>query len=45
VVVAILGGTGLAVRIHAEEWQLTESLGAEYGKLAASRKRLVPGVW
>jgi protein-S-isoprenylcysteine O-methyltransferase Ste14 len=45
VAVAILGGTGLAVRIHAEERQLTESLGAEYAHFAAGRKRLVPGVW
>ena len=45
VAVAILGGTGLAVRIHAEERQLTESLGAEYEHFAAGRKRLVPGVW
>jgi protein-S-isoprenylcysteine O-methyltransferase Ste14 len=45
VAVAILGGTGLAVRIHAEERQLTESLGAEYEQYAAGRKRLVPGVW
>ena len=30
VAVTILGGTGLAVRIHAEERQLTESLGTEY---------------
>jgi protein-S-isoprenylcysteine O-methyltransferase Ste14 len=40
-----LGGVGLAVRIRAEERQLTEALGAEYQQFAASRKRLVPGVW
>ena len=45
VAVAVLGGTGLAVRIHAEERQLTESLGSEYADFAAGRKRLVPGVW
>jgi protein-S-isoprenylcysteine O-methyltransferase Ste14 len=45
VAVAILGGAGLAVRIHAEERQLTEALGPEYEHFAASRKRLVPGVW
>jgi protein-S-isoprenylcysteine O-methyltransferase Ste14 len=45
VAVAILGGAGLAVRIHAEERQLTESLGAEYEQFAAGRKRLVPRVW
>jgi protein-S-isoprenylcysteine O-methyltransferase Ste14 len=43
--VAVLGGTGLAVRIRAEERQLTQALGGEYESFAASRKRLVPGVW
>ena len=43
--VAILGGAGLAVRIRAEERQLTEALGAEYRRFAAERRRLVPGVW
>jgi len=42
---AALGGTGLAVRIRAEERQLTQALGADYQHFAASRKRLVPGVW
>jgi protein-S-isoprenylcysteine O-methyltransferase Ste14 len=45
VAVAVLGGAGLAVRIHAEERQLTESLGSEYADFAAGRKRLIPGVW
>lgn len=36
---------GLAVRIHAEEGQLTEALGPRYERYAANRKRLVPGVW
>ncbi len=45
VAVAILGGAGLAVRIHAEERQLTQALGVEYERFAAGRKRLVPGVW
>ncbi len=45
VAVALLGGAGLAVRIRAEERQLTQSLGEEYERFAASRKRLVPGVW
>jgi protein-S-isoprenylcysteine O-methyltransferase Ste14 len=40
-----LGGAGLAVRIHAEERQLTDALGAEYERFAAEHKRLVPGVW
>ena len=42
---AALGGAGLAVRIRAEERQLTQALGAEYQHFAAGRKRLVPGVW
>ena len=42
---AALGGTGLAVRIRAEERQLTQALGAEYQQFAAGRKRLVPGLW
>ena len=45
VAVAVLGGAGLAVRIRAEERQLTQALGAEYEHFAADRKRLVPGVW
>jgi protein-S-isoprenylcysteine O-methyltransferase Ste14 len=45
VAVAVLGGAGLAVRIHVEERQLTESLGSEYEQFAAGRKRLIPGVW
>jgi protein-S-isoprenylcysteine O-methyltransferase Ste14 len=44
VAVAIIGGAGLAVRIRAEERQLTEALGPEYEHFAAQRKRLVPGV-
>ena len=42
---AALGGVGLAVRIRAEERQLTQALGAEYQQFAAGRKRLVPGLW
>jgi protein-S-isoprenylcysteine O-methyltransferase Ste14 len=45
VAAAALGGTGLAVRIRAEEQQLTQALGAPYERFAAGRKRLVPGVW
>jgi protein-S-isoprenylcysteine O-methyltransferase Ste14 len=45
VAVAVLGGLGLAVRIRAEERQLTEALGADYERFAAHRKRLIPGVW
>jgi protein-S-isoprenylcysteine O-methyltransferase Ste14 len=43
--VAILGGAGLAVRIHVEERQLAQALGDEYEHFAMGRKRLVPGVW
>lgn len=42
---AALAGVGLAVRIHAEEKQLTDALGDQYDRYAASRKRLIPGVW
>jgi protein-S-isoprenylcysteine O-methyltransferase Ste14 len=45
VAVAVLGGAGLAVRIRAEERQLTQALGAEYERFAAGRKRILPGVW
>ena len=45
VAVVILGGVGLAVRIRAEERQLTQALGADYEHFAAEHKRLVPGVW
>lgn len=43
--VAVLGGTGLWVRIRAEERQLADALGPDYEQFAATRKRLVPGVW
>lgn len=42
---AALMAVGLAVRIRAEERQLTQALGAEYQDFAAHRKRLIPGVW
>jgi protein-S-isoprenylcysteine O-methyltransferase Ste14 len=42
---AVLGGAGLAVRIRAEERQLTQALGEEYRQCAARRKRLVPGLF
>jgi protein-S-isoprenylcysteine O-methyltransferase Ste14 len=45
VAAAVLGGVGLAVRIRAEERQLTQALGTEYESFAAGRKRLVPGVF
>ena len=45
VAAVVLGGVGLAVRIRAEERQLRHALGEEYGRFAARRKRLIPGVW
>jgi protein-S-isoprenylcysteine O-methyltransferase Ste14 len=45
VAVAVLGGIGLAVRIRAEERQLSDALGDDYERFASDRKRLVPGVW
>ena len=44
-VAAVLTGIGLAVRIHAEEKQLTDALGEQYERYASARKRLIPGVW
>jgi protein-S-isoprenylcysteine O-methyltransferase Ste14 len=40
-----LTAIGLAVRIRAEERQLTVALGREYQDFAAHRKRLIPGLW
>lgn len=45
VLVAVIGGAGLWVRIRAEERQLTGALGADYERFAATRKRMIPGVW
>ena len=42
VAVLVPGAFGLAVRIRAEERQLTKALEAEYERFAAGRKRLVP---
>jgi protein-S-isoprenylcysteine O-methyltransferase Ste14 len=39
-----LGAIGLAVRIRAEEKQLTEALGQDYEAFAATHKRLIPHV-
>lgn len=41
---AVLGGSGLAIRIRAEERQLGQALGSEYTAFAATHKRLIPGV-
>ena len=40
-VTAVLTAAGLAVRIRMEERQLTETLGDQYERFAAERKRLV----
>jgi protein-S-isoprenylcysteine O-methyltransferase Ste14 len=42
VVTFVLSSVGLAVRIRAEERQLTDALGDEYRRFAAGRKRLIP---
>lgn len=44
-VMVALGGIALGTRIRVEEKQLTAALGTEYEEFAASRKRLVPGVF
>jgi protein-S-isoprenylcysteine O-methyltransferase Ste14 len=44
-VMAVLGGIALGTRIWVEERQLTAALGTEYEQFAATRKRLVPGVF
>lgn len=41
----VLTAAGLAIRIRAEERQLTGALGDRYERFASGRKRLVPGVW
>jgi protein-S-isoprenylcysteine O-methyltransferase Ste14 len=42
---AVLAGLGLTVRIRVEERQLRDSLGADYAAFAATRKRLIPGLF
>jgi protein-S-isoprenylcysteine O-methyltransferase Ste14 len=41
----ILPTAGLVVRISVEERALTDALGEPYRRFAASRARLVPGLW
>jgi hypothetical protein len=36
---------GLAIRIHAEETQIIEQPGDQHEDYAASRERVVSGVW
>jgi protein-S-isoprenylcysteine O-methyltransferase Ste14 len=42
---AVVPTAALVVRIHAEERALLASLGEEYGRFAATRAHLLPGVW
>lgn len=44
VVTFVLTSAGLVVRIRAEERQLTDALGGQYQRFAATRKRLIPGL-
>ena len=44
-VVVVVPSVGLVVRIHAEEQALMAGLGEPYRRFAATRKRLVPGLW
>ncbi len=44
-ILAILPTVGLIVRIRAEERALLAGLGDDYSNFAASRRRLLPGVW
>jgi protein-S-isoprenylcysteine O-methyltransferase Ste14 len=44
-VLAVLPTVGLVLRIHFEERALMVGLGESYRKYAATRKRLLPGVW
>jgi protein-S-isoprenylcysteine O-methyltransferase len=45
VVIVVPSVLALARRIQVEEGMLREGLGPDYDRYAASRKRLVPGVW
>jgi Isoprenylcysteine carboxyl methyltransferase (ICMT) family len=44
-VLAVLPTAGLVYRIHFEERALLDGLGEPYRRFAASRPRLLPGVW
>ncbi|HKE75725.1 MAG TPA: isoprenylcysteine carboxylmethyltransferase family protein [Acidimicrobiales bacterium] len=44
-VLALVPTVGLVVRIHSEERALRDGLGDQYGRFAATRRRLFPGVW
>jgi protein-S-isoprenylcysteine O-methyltransferase Ste14 len=43
--VAVLSTAGLVFRVQVEEAALREGLGAPYERFAATRRRLVPGIW
>jgi protein-S-isoprenylcysteine O-methyltransferase Ste14 len=45
IVLALLPTAGLLVRIRSEERALVAALGDEYVSYAATRRRLIPGVW
>jgi protein-S-isoprenylcysteine O-methyltransferase Ste14 len=44
-ILAVVPTTGLIARIHFEERALVASLGEPYSRYAATRKRLMPGIW
>ncbi len=44
-VLAVLPTAGLVVRIHLEERALLKGIGEPYRRFAATRARLVPGLW
>jgi protein-S-isoprenylcysteine O-methyltransferase Ste14 len=45
ILLAVVPTAGLVVRIHAEEKALVAAFGDQYHRFAATRARLVPGVW
>ncbi len=45
IVLAVVPTAGLVVRIRSEERALLTSLGDDYRRYAAGRRRLLPGIW
>jgi protein-S-isoprenylcysteine O-methyltransferase Ste14 len=45
VILAVVPTAGLIARIHFEERALLATLGEPYRRYAATRKRLIPGIW
>jgi protein-S-isoprenylcysteine O-methyltransferase Ste14 len=43
--VVVVPAAGLVVRIRAEERALRDGLGEPYRRFAATRARLIPGIW